>query len=69
AVFASARVLRFEPPLDGYSTVVVGSGTEFRKADGSPGSLQDVGDGSQVEVTGDAGEPGTLLARRVVVLG
>jgi len=69
SVFASARVLQFEAPADGYDRAALTSDTEYRKADGSPGSLQDVGDGSTVEVTGEPGSPGTLLARLVVVVG
>jgi len=69
AVFASAGVIRLVPPVDGYSTAAVGPATEYRRADGSPGVLQDVVDGSTVEVTGEPGAPGALIARSVVILG
>jgi hypothetical protein len=68
-VFASAGVIRFDPPVAGYSTAAVGPATEYRRADGSPGVLQDVVDGSTVEVTGEPGAPGALIARSVVILG
>lgn len=68
-VFASARVLQLDPPVNGYSRAALTSETECRRADGSPGSFQDVNDGSQVEVTGEPGAPGTLIARRVVLVG
>jgi len=66
-VFASARVLQIDPPVDGYSRVALTSDTEYRTRGGSPASLQDVDEGSTVEVTGSPGSPGTLLARLVVV--
>lgn len=69
SVFASAAVLRFEPAVGGYSTVALGPSTEYRRADGSPALLQDVVDGSTVEVTGAPGAPGSLIARLVVVTG
>ncbi len=68
-VFASARVLQLDPPVNGYSRAALTSETEYRLADGSSGSLQDVDDGSKVEVTGEPGAAGTLIARRVVIVG
>jgi hypothetical protein len=70
-VFASARVLQLDPPVDGYSKVALTADTEFRRADGSPGSLADVAEGSTVEVSGEAAvaAPATVIARRVVVVG
>jgi hypothetical protein len=69
SVFASARVLRFQAPVDGYSTAALAPDTEYRRADGSAGSLQDVNEGSTVEVTGAPGESGVVIARLVVVTG
>ncbi|HVF13295.1 MAG TPA: hypothetical protein VM942_01780 [Acidimicrobiales bacterium] len=69
AVFTSARVLYFDPPVSGYSEAALTSDTEYRLADGSTGSLQDVTDGSVVEVTGEPGTSGSLIARLVKVVG
>ena len=68
-VFASARVLELDPPVKGYSKVALTSDTEYRLADGSPGSLVDVDEGSTVDVTGVPGSPGTVIARLVVLVG
>ncbi|MEA2686726.1 MAG: hypothetical protein QOE93_1921 [Actinomycetota bacterium] len=68
-LFASARVLQFEPPVDGYSRVALTEETEYRRADGSPAAFIDVNEGTRVEVTGEPGSPGALIARLVVVLG
>ena len=68
-VFASARVLELDPPVDGYSRVALTSDTEYRLADGSPGSLIDVVEGSTIDVTGEPGSPGSLIARLVVLAG
>jgi len=69
AVFASARVLVFDPPVDGYSRAALTSETEYRLADGSPATLLDVSEGSVVAVTGEPGAPGALIARVVTIVG
>ena len=68
-VFASARVLELDPPVNGYSRVALTSDTEYRLADGSAGSLIDIQEGSTIEVTGEPGSPGSLIARQVVLAG
>ncbi len=68
-VFASARVLELDPPVNGYSRVALTSDTEYRLADGSAGSLIDIQEGSTIEVTGEPGSPGSLIARLVVLAG
>ncbi len=67
SVFASARVIQIDPPVNGYSRVALTADTEYVAADGSEAGLQDVTEGSTVEVTGEPGAPGTLIARRVVL--
>jgi hypothetical protein len=70
-VFLSARVLGFDPPVDGYARVALTTETEYVEADGSPAMLVDLVEGSVVEVTGTpgSGSPEALIARRVVILG
>ena len=68
-IFSSAQVLQLDPPVDGYSRVALTSDTEYRRADGSSGSLADIGEGSTVEVTGSPGATGTVIARRVTLVG
>ncbi len=68
-VFASARVLELDWPVNGYSRVALTEDTEYRLADGSPASLVDLDEGSTVEVTGEPGSPGSLIARLVVIVG
>ncbi len=68
-VFASARVLQIDPPVDGYSRVALTEETEYRTAGGSAATLQDVDEGATVEVTGQPGAPGSLIARLVVLGG
>ncbi len=68
-IFASARVLQIDPPVDGYSEVALTESTEYRRADGSLGSLVDVNEGSSIEVTGETGVTGSLIARLVKVVG
>ena len=67
-IFSSAQVVQLDPPVDGYSKVALTSETEYRRADGSPASLADVQEGSTVEVRGEAGAPGTVIARQVVLV-
>jgi hypothetical protein len=67
-LFASARVLQLDPAVNGYSRVALGPDTEYRRADGSAASFQDVEEGSSVEVTGEPGATGTLIARLVVLV-
>ncbi len=66
-LFASARVLQIDPPVNGYSRIALTEETEYRTASGGAASLQDVEEGSTVEVSGEPGAPGTLIARLVVV--
>jgi hypothetical protein len=68
-IFSSARLLQLDPPVDGYSRVALTDDTEYRRADGSSASLADVDEGSTVEVTGAPGAEGTVIARRVVLVG
>ncbi len=68
-IFSSARVLQLDPPVDGYSRVALTSDTEYRRADGSAATLADVAEGSTVEVTGTPGAEGSVIARRVVLVG
>ena len=68
-IFSSARVLQLDPPVDGYSRVALTSETEYRRSDGSVATLADVAEGSTVEVTGTPGAEGSVIARRVVLVG
>ena len=67
ALFASARVLELDPPVDGYSSVALTGATEFRRADGSPATFADVDEGATVVVTGEPGSAGTVIAHLVVI--
>lgn len=53
----------------GYAVVVVTGSTVFTLAEGDPATFAHVEPGAVVAVTGTAGGPGQLTARRVVVLG
>jgi hypothetical protein len=68
AYSASARVLTLAPPVEGVTNVVVSLDTEVVRAGGGPAGAGDLAPRAGVEVTGRPGMPGTMVARRIVVL-
>jgi hypothetical protein len=65
---ASARVIALAQPVTGFTSVVVSLETELVRSNGATAALTDLVPRAGVEVTGRPGMPGTLLARRVVLL-
>ena len=65
---ASARVLTLAQPVNGVSNVVVSLDTQVVRADGAKGDVADFAPRAGVEVTGRPSLPGTLVARRIVLL-
>lgn len=68
-VFASARVVQLNPPVNGFVNVALGVDTEIVRADRTRGGLNDVTPGSTIEAVGRPGTPDTLVARQVTLLG
>jgi hypothetical protein len=65
---ASARVLGLAQPVAGIASVVVSLDTEVVRSNGAKAAVGDLVPRARVEVTGRPGTPGTLVARRVVLL-
>ena len=65
---ASARVVVLAQPVSGFATIALTAETEVVRADGSRATIGDLVPGATVEASGPPGTPGTLLARRVVLL-
>ena len=67
-VFLSARVIMLTQPVQGFEHVALTDDTELVFADGSGATLQDMRPGTAIQASGQAGEAGTLLAERVLIL-
>ena len=65
---ASARVITLAKPVEGFASVIVSLDTEVVRSGGAKGEVSDLVPRAGVEVTGRPGVPGTLVARRVVLL-
>lgn len=65
---ASARVLTLGAPVDGVTNVVVSLDTAVVRPDGTRADAGQLVPGAGVEVAGRPGMPGTLIARRIVLL-
>jgi hypothetical protein len=65
---ASARVATLAPPVGGVTNVVVSLDTEVVRAGGGSAGAGDLAPRAGVEITGRPGAPGTLIARRIVLL-
>ena len=65
---ASARVLILAQPVNGVANIVVSVETEVVRPDGARAEVADLTPRAGVEVTGRPGPPGTLVARRIVLL-
>lgn len=67
-VSPSARLIRLQEPVDGFSTIALTLGTELISGDGKPLTLHKLQPGMKVQASGQPGESDALLADRVVVL-
>lgn len=65
---ASARVLTLAAPVEGVTNVVVSLDTAVVRSNGTPADPGQLTPQAGVEVTGRPGMPGTLVARRIVLL-
>jgi hypothetical protein len=68
AFSASARVMALAQPVNGFTSVVVSVDTEVVRSNGATAAVTDLGPRAGVEVSGRPGLPGTLVARRIVIL-
>ena len=64
----SARVITLAQPVNGVTNVVVSPDTQMLRSTGAKVDVADMAPRSGVEVTGRPGLPGTLVARRIVLL-
>ena len=65
---SSARVLTLAQPVNGVSNVVVSLDTQVVRANGAKADVSDFTARAGVEVTGRPSLPGTVVARRIVLL-
>ena len=65
---ASARVITLAQPVNGVTNVVVSADTQVVRSTGAKVEVADLAPRAGVEVTGRPGLPGTLVARRIVLL-
>ena len=65
---ASARVITLAQPVEGVGQVVVSLDTEVVRSNGAKAEVRDLVPPARVEITGRPGLPGTLIARRIVLL-
>jgi hypothetical protein len=65
---ASARVITLAPPVGGVTNVVVTLDTEVVRPGGVRADAGDLAPRAGVEIIGRPGAPGTLIARRIVLL-
>lgn len=68
AFSASARVITLAEPVNGFASIVVSLGTELVRPNGLTATVGDLMPRARLEVTGRPGAPGTLVARRIVLL-
>ncbi|MHB0870800.1 MAG: hypothetical protein ACYC66_10885 [Chloroflexota bacterium] len=67
-VSASARVITFVEPVHGIGSVALTDSTEIVGPDGAPRGLQDVKPGVVIQVAGEAGGSGAVLASKIRIL-
>ena len=65
---ASAGTIILAQPVSGVRAVVVSLDTEVVRSSGVTAGVGDLGPRTAVEVTGRLSNPGTLVARRIVLL-
>ncbi len=65
---ASARVVVLAEAVSGFVNVALTDATEVVRADGADAAIKDIVPRASIEVTGRPGAPGSLVARRVVLL-
>ena len=54
--------------MGGFSSVALAADTEVGRAGGAPATVADLVPRASFDVTGRPGAPGTLVARRIVLL-
>jgi hypothetical protein len=64
----SARVIALAQPVGGFANIVVSLDTVVIRSNGATATVGDLVPRAGVEVTGRPGVPGTLVARRIVLL-
>ena len=64
----SARVIVLAQPVSGVRAVVVSLDTELVRATGAKADVGDLTAQTRVEATGRLSNPGTLVARRIILL-
>lgn len=67
-VFASARALQLNPPVNGIENVALTNDTQIVRAGGARATLGDITATSTIEAVGRVTTPGTLLARKITLL-
>jgi hypothetical protein len=65
---SSARVIVLAQPVSGVRAVVVSLDTELVRATGAKADVGDLASQTRVEATGRLSNPGTLVARRIILL-
>ena len=65
---ASARVIVLAEPVGDVRAVVVSLDTQVVRSSGAKADVGDLASRTRVEVTGRLSNPGTLVARRIVLL-
>ena len=68
SVFASARIIDLGAPVEGFELVAVDDSTVILSIDGTEIELGDLAQGSEIEISGQPGVPGTLVASQIRVL-
>lgn len=68
ATFASARVVTLQQAVNGYTQLALSTESEVARSNGARAAFSDITAGMTVEAVGRPSTPGTLLARRVVLL-
>ncbi|MGI8807809.1 MAG: hypothetical protein ACR2KK_08215 [Acidimicrobiales bacterium] len=64
----SARVITLVQPVGGFTSVALAADTEMVRARGGAAAVTDLVPRATFDVTGRPGGPGTLVARRIVLL-
>jgi len=67
-VFASARVVQLNPPVNGISNIALTADTELVRSGGARATLNDVSPGATIEAVGRASNADTVVARKVTLL-
>jgi hypothetical protein len=65
---ASAQLVILAQRVSDVGNVLVAANTEVVRSSGAPASVSDLVEGAPIEVTGRPATPGSLVARRIVLL-